>query len=203
MSERDVSFEEFLGRSWEELEVVEHENGALMFPAELRKRDKLGKVARTPVRVRVPRPIDQLEARREARVWFDELRLDIEEDKEYLDQIEQICLLSRAIREFTEPHSQFVDSKELATYDEACLKDIGEKINHLKLLQDPRDPIQSEDDFWRIVAEIKEKRQAISPLADIAGHEQHSFIMRLVWEVSKSRTEQSSQPSSESSTAEP
>ena len=63
------------GRTWEELEVLEHADGQLMFPAELRRREKSGGVKTTPVRVRVPSPDDHFKARKAAREWFEKLKL--------------------------------------------------------------------------------------------------------------------------------
>ncbi len=184
--------------SWEELNVVEHSDHGVLFPTKLRERDRSGKVKETDVLVRCPRPLDHLEARRDARAMFDELGLDPKADADYLEQAEDLCLLAKAIRDKASL-GQYADAREIAKLDDGCIRDIKERINHFKTLLDPRQSVRTDDEFWELVESIWEKRN-ILPLADIAGHEQHSFIMRLVWEARRSRTESSLPQSSETST---
>ncbi len=190
----------FAELSWEELSVIENKEHGLLFPAKLRRRNASGSVIEEDVCVRVPRPIDHLKARKAARDLLAKVPIDPEKDKDLLDQAEDLCLVAAAIRD-TKAHGQMFDVDDFAKIDEGCIRDIKERINHFKMMLDPRGPVQTEEQFWGVVAEIWEKRN-ILPLADIAGHEQHSFIMRLVWEAMKSRTTSSSPASSETSTPE-
>ena len=178
----------FGGATWEELELVRHESGRLLFPDKLRRRDESGKVVETKVRVWVPTPEDSVEARTQARVWFKSKKdLDPDRDKGLFEEMEQVCLLARAIRTFDAPHGQLMQHGELAGYDEGGLKDIQERINAYKALIDPREPITTEDAFWRMLSEVARKGD-ILPLLDIVGHEQPSCIVRMAREALRSPT---------------
>jgi hypothetical protein len=175
------------GRKWSELEVLEHDGGQLMFPAELRRRDKTGTTKVTPVRVRVPNPDDIFKARVEARKECKNRELDEKEDRDLFRQIEQLTLLSFAIRTAAAPHSQFTKLDDLVTYDEGCLRDIQEQINRRKDELDPRDSVTSEEDCWKAIVETA-RRMDTSPLADIAGRDQHALVVRMAQEACRSPT---------------
>lgn len=191
----------FAEMSWEEMEVLEHEHGGLMFPASIRSRDGTGEVKEEPVRVRMPSPAERLEARAESRNWCEKLKIDPKEDSDILRQCEDIIILAKTIRTFEAPHSQFAAPQELAAkYDESSLRDIKERIEYFRAMLDPRDVVRTEEEFWEIVADVKRKKNLL-PLADIGGGEAASFIMRLVKEACTSPTAPSSLRSSETSTA--
>lgn len=192
----------FGGASWEELEVVRHESGRLMFPDKLRRRDETGKVVEKPVRVWVPVPNDEVEAKTEARRWFkSKADLDPDRDKGLFEEMEQVCLLARAIRTFDPPHAQLLNHVEMAGFDEGGLKDIQERINAYKALIDPREPVTTDEAFWRMLGEVAAKR-SILPLLDIVGHEQPSCIVRMALEACRSPMAPSWLRSSESLTSE-
>ncbi len=184
--------------TWEEMEVAEHEDGDLLFPAELRKRDKKGGVSVEQIRIRVPRPRDHLIARREARAYLAELKIDPKLDPDLLEQAEDLWLVAFAVRQYKAPHAQLYDPPEFNKMDEGVVRALKDQIAHFKLLLDPRESVLNDERFYEVVQETWEKRN-IGPLVGIAGPEQASFIMRLVWEVWKSRNPSSSPPSSETS----
>lgn len=199
MSKGDAAFG---GASWEELELITHESGRLLFPDKVRSRDAKGKVTETKVVVWVPVPTDTVAARAEARRWFKTMpELDADRDKNLFEEMEQLCLLARAIRTFDDPHPQWKTHVELASCDEGSLKDIQERINAYKALIDPREPVTTEDAFWRMLSEVVRKRN-ILPLLDIVGHEQPSCIVRMAQEALSSPTAPSWLRSVESSTSE-
>lgn len=190
------------GSTFAELEVARHESGRLMFPDELRRVNERGELSTTKIRVWVPTPSDQIDARVQARIWFGSKKgLDPERDRDLFDEMEQICLLARAIRTTEPPHGQLCDATELAGYDEACLHDILERINAYKAALDPRPSDLDDEHFWNTVITIA-RTASLVPLAGIAGRAQRSFITRMAREASRSRTDRSSAPSSESSTPE-
>src|SRR5690606_22302403 len=137
------------------------DNGALMFPAKLSKRGTNGRVEETDVRIRVPRPIDHLEARRDARAWLIALKIDADKDPHLLEQAEDMVLLAFAIRTFEAPHGQLDVPEEIAKYDEGCLRDIKLKIQTFKDMLDPRDSITSEEQFWEVLAKVRQKRNLL------------------------------------------
>jgi hypothetical protein len=179
--------EAFGGRKWGELEVLEHDAGQLMFPAELRRRDKTGATKITPVRVRVPNADDLFKARAQARKECKARELDEKEDRDLFRQIEQLVILSFAIRTHAAPHSQFAKFDELLGYDEGCLRDIQEQINRRKEELDPRESLTTEEEVWKAIVETA-RRMDTSPLADIAGRDQHALVVRMAVEACRSPT---------------
>lgn len=169
-------------RSWAELEVLQHESGRLTVPCELRKVAADGKVTATKVRIWAPAPDDHFQARVEAKVWFKKLQLELPADKDIFDQLEQLCLLARAIRTNEPPHSQFATAQEIAAYDEGSLHDIQERVNAWKQQLDPRESVTTEEQFWKTLVQIA-KLESASPLADIVGHEHHTFVVRMALEA--------------------
>lgn len=171
--------DELGGKTWDELEVRRHDNGRLMFPGELRRRDEKGAVVVKRVRVCVPAPEDHVAARVEAIAWFSKQKgLDRERDKDLFDEMEQVCLLARAIREGDPPHAQALDHTELAAWDEASIQDIQERINIFKLLVDPREGELDDEQFWRSLLAVG-RGATIGPLVDMSGPVQLSFILRM------------------------
>jgi hypothetical protein len=181
--------EELGGRTWDELEVIEHADGQLMFPAVVRRREKTGKVVETKVRVRAPAPDDHFRARVDARKWMLELELDAKADEDLFKQLEQLCLLARAIRVFEDPHPQFAKPSELSKYDETCLQDIQEQINAFKDQLDPREPARTEEELWRVIFAVAREAH-IGPLVDIAGRDQGPCVTRMALEACRSPTGQ-------------
>ena len=179
------------GKTWEELEVLEHAAGQLMFPAKLRRRNKSGKVVETPVRVRIPSPNDHFAARAETRAWMakPDLKLDPVANQDVFDQIEQLCLLAKAIRTDEKPHPQFVEAEELAGYDEGCLKDIQEQVNAWKDRLDPRPSVTTEEEVWRKIVAVA-KAANVDPLVDTAGRDQEPLVVRMALEACRSPTGQ-------------
>lgn len=175
------------GKTWAELEVLEHEAGQLMFPALLRRRDAKGAIVETKVRVRSPSAHDKLEARTEAIAWALKAKIDRKEDKDLFDQLEQICLLAKAIRTAEAPHGQFAIPQDLARYDDGCLKDIQEQVNIFEAELDPRLSIMSEEQLWRTAVSVA-REASLRPLADIAGREHPIFVVRMALEACRSPT---------------
>lgn len=164
-------------RTWEELEVVTHEDGHLLFKDQIRRRKADGSVEGIPVRVRIVRTQEIAEARAETRQLFGRIKsLDPDRDKDVFDELEQVCILSHAIRTFETPYSQFASYDELLTgYDEGSLQDIIGRIQALRQLLDPRESQLTEDQIWATIFAVA-KRGHLFPLTDIAGFEQPSCI---------------------------
>lgn len=188
------------GATWEELEVTTHESGRLLFPDVLRRRNAQGKIVETKVKVWAPNPNDHVQARVTARAWFKaQKELDPDRDRKIFEDMEQVCLLARAIRTVEAPHGQYATHEELAGYDEASLQDVQERVNLYKSMLECRGDSLDDEGFWKLVLAIA-KRKSLLPLADIVGHAQVSFTLRMASELSRSPTAQSFAQSSESST---
>lgn len=166
----------FEGKSWDELEVVPHESGRLMFKAELRRRGPKGEIESRPVRVCAPEVKDHVRAKSLARLWFKETEgLDPDRDSEIFDEMESVCLLSLLIREPEAPYSQLMTHDELAEWSQASLKDVQERIKVFESMLDPRTGVATEQQLWDVVARVARDGNLL-PLADIVGHEQPSCI---------------------------
>ena len=195
--------DELGGKTWDELEVRRHEDGRLMFPGELRRRDEKGGVVVRKVRVCVPVPSDHVAARVDAAAWFAKQKgLERDRDKDLFDEMEQLALLARAIRVHEPPHAQLLDHTELAGWDEASIQDIQERINIFKLLVDPREGELDDEQFWRDLLAVG-RGATIAPLVDMSGPVQFSFILRMAKVALTSPEAQSWLRSSETSTPEP
>jgi|GEM_PF-3423020 len=190
MKGNDTPIPELDDRTWAELEVVEHEAGQPMFKDTIRRRKGAG-WEEIPVRVRVPRGGDHLKARKAARAWFKELDLDPKADKDLFDEVEQFCILSRAIREPEPPHAQFADAQELVDqFDEGSLSEVLDHINVYKRQLDPRDHEMSEDEIVETIIAIR-RCGHLGPLTGIAGPAQPSFLLSMAYAASTSPTVQS------------
>lgn len=165
-------------RTWEELEVVPHpEDGALLFRDRLRKRNAKGGFDEVPVRVCVVRPLKIAQARVECRKWFTELGLDEDKDKDTFRELEQFCILARAVRDEKSPHAQLYTPEELATsFDEGSCWDILGRIEAIRRMTDPRQSRMSESEVWSKTYSVA-RAGNLFPLTDIAGHEQPSCIV--------------------------
>lgn len=193
---------EFGGATFEELELVRHESGRLLFPETLRRRNEKGLIIETKIRVWVPNPNDHVEARTEARGWFASKKvLDPDRDKSLFEDMEQACLLARAIRTGEAPHGQYCTAQELATYEETTLQDIQERINVYKGMLEVRTAVIDDATFWRAVVAVA-RRKNLRPLADIVGHAQISCVVRMAQEACLSPTGLSYAQSFASSTPE-
>jgi len=173
-------------RTWEELEIVEHGDGTLLFSDKLRKRNAKGGIDEIPVRVCIVRSLKLVEARVETREWAKQLKLDPALDRDMFDQLEQLTIIARAIRTHTAPHAQYATKEELATeYDEASIWDIKGRIEAIRQMMDPRDSELTEEKIWsKAVAVVRAGH--LLPLTDIAGREQLSFIVFMVSQALKS-----------------
>jgi hypothetical protein len=191
-------------RTWDELEVLPHNDGTLLFKDRIRKRVKSGAFEDVPVRVRIVRPMQIAQARAEARQLFATIGgLDPERDADVFRELEQLCIMAHAIRHPDAPHGQFCTAEELGRdYDEGSLWDLKGRIEALRLMMDPRESNMGPDETWGRIAAIATKGNLL-PLADIAGHEQASFTVFMASQALKSPTGVAWLQSFESSTRAP
>jgi len=199
----DRPIPELGNRKWDELEIVESD-GYLLFPDEVRQRKTDGWAAKK-VRVRVPRAWDHGKARVETRAILKEKMpgFDFEKDSDLFEEIEQIAILSKALRTFEAPHSQFDTIEALAAeYDQSSLQDVLGRMHAYRLLLDPREPKLTGDAFFKKLFAVVEARHT-GPLADIVGVEQFNFILTTASLAASSPKAQSWLRSQETSTPEP
>jgi hypothetical protein len=164
-------------RTWEELEVVNHKDGHLLFKDFLRKKMPSGKFGLIEVRVRIERMLGIARARVENRAFCTALGLSEDRDRDVFAEFEQVHVLAHAIRAKEAPYPQYATAQELVEqYDEASLQDILGRIEELRVRLDPRVNLETPDDVWTMVQRVA-KAGHLAPLTDIAGHEQPSFVV--------------------------
>jgi hypothetical protein len=177
MQELSQPIAELGGRTWEELEIVEHQDGHLLFRDAIRRRSKGGAVEMVPVRVKILRTEQIAQARSRCRRWFAELGLDEDRDKDLFAELEQVCVLAVAIRDPEHPYAQRYEPEDLARqFDEASLQDVLGRIQALRQVVDVRASQLTEDEVWRKVHAVARAGHLL-PLTDIAGPEQPSCIV--------------------------
>lgn len=190
------------GRTWEELEIVDHGDGHLLFKDAIRRKTKDGSVQMEPIRVSILRVPEIARARADCRRWFAELRLDEDRDKDIFDELEQVCMLAMAVRTAEPPYAQLATAEELARdYDEVSLQDVIGRIQVLRQQLDVRESHLTEDELWQKVFAVAQ-RGHLFPLTDIAGPEQPSCIVFMAEQAMNSPRGQSWLQSVGSSTAE-
>jgi hypothetical protein len=187
------------GRTWEELEAIEHD-GRLLFKDTLKKRDARGRVVEKAVRIRVPRQLERSRARSLARKWIVELGLDEEKDAHHFDAYETICLVACAVREDAVPHEQHMLHQDLAaSCDVKTILELWDRVNFYDKLSQPRLGEVDAATFKAVVAAIARKGN-LSPLVAIAGDTQDAFVVRMAEELMSSPTFSASSRSPATST---
>lgn len=186
--------EQLIGKSWGELEVLEH-YGYLLFPESIYKRKKDGSFEEKKICLRVPRQHELRKARVDARQIALEDGLDLDRDKDLFGDIETACILSMVIRNSTTPYEQIEpDPRQLEkTYDRESLMQIWTKLDALHNIIDPAAHTITQEEMFALIAAIAKERN-IGPLAVYAADLQATFIVTMAcmlvpFLVSKSSSE--------------
>lgn len=188
---------------WSELETERGAAGHVVVLDKLREFDPRKKAfVDTPIKVRVPRPHDLLQARVDAKVSFVQWKLDADKDRDLFEETEQLCLLAKCIRD-PASEAQLCDVEELPKrFDEGTLQDLLGRIRVYRDMLDPRERITTEEDVYRKIVEVARAGHCL-PLAAIAGFEQPSFIVTMADLAANSPTVLAWLRSSATSTPEP
>lgn len=178
--------QQLLSKSWAELEVIECE-GHMLFPESLYRRNLKGTFTAEPVMVRVPRDADTRKARVEARQWALEEGMDLDRDRDLIEEMETMCVLQRCIlnpkaaedprtgKEFREPWC--MDAKELEKrYDRPSLHQLWAKLDALGQVLDPRPNTLGKEEMLAALAAIAKSR-TIAPLHVYGPGAQKDFIV--------------------------
>ena len=175
--------DQLLGKSWDDLEVLEHA-GHLLFPAEVYRRVRGGEFEPIKVRLRVPRGTDLRKARVKAREWALEEGLDLQADRDLVDDLEIMCTLARAIRNATPPHEPWVaDPRELdKDYDRRSLMQVWGKLDSLVHVLDPAPNTISGDEMVALLGAIV-RENSIVPLAVYGPESQAGFIVTMAGQL--------------------
>lgn len=189
--------EQLLDKSWGDLEVLES-SGYLLFPAEIRKRKTDGSFEAIPVRLRVPREPDLRAARVEARKAALDANLDLERDRDLIQDLEDIHILCKAMRSHEPPHEEFDPFPEHFEqfYYRASIMALLDQLENLSQLVNPRPDAIQDDEVMPLVMAIAEERN-ISPLAVYGPDAQAGFVLTMVDQLVNCMEQKSSSESSE------
>lgn len=196
--------EQLLGKDWGELEVLEYE-GRMLFPAEIHKIKKNGTFETVPVRLQVPREPDLRKARVQARQIALEDGLDLDRDKDLVEDLETICILSIAIRNYKPMDSGFCEPFEMdpkyleKNFDRASLMAVWSKLDRLTERVNPRPEKMTKEESLAMLCAIAKARN-ISPLLAFGPDAQDSYIVTMGDLLLSYMGQKSSSESSEPST---
>lgn len=171
------------GKTVEDLALIEH-GGRLLFPDKIRRVTASGGYEDVKVLVRVPRTVEIMDARRDARKFCTSRGIDPKEDADLFEQLDQMAILARAVRDPAPPHDQFQPLEFLLSnepgkgFDTESLVDVWRRLEVYRRMIDPAVTRVSEDDVVRAAYAI-DKVQNLSPLVGIAGQELDSSIITM------------------------
>jgi hypothetical protein len=175
------ALEQLLERDWAGLEVLE-KDGRLLFPDKIYRRQGDGTFRGHDVLLQVPREPDLRWARIQARRIANESDppLDPDRDRDLIDNLEALCLVSRCMRDPQVPTREFdPDPAHLeAAWDKAALTQIYEKLDRLAQVVDPRPTDLGEEEMLALVAAVAKARN-ILPLAVYGPAAQNSCIVTM------------------------
>jgi hypothetical protein len=178
------------GKTVEELAAIEH-GGRTLFPDKIQRVKPDGSLEGVDVYVRVPRPVEVMQARKEARDFFKKQGLDASVDADLFEQLDTMSTLARALRSKDKPHDQFQPLEYLLSndpgkgFDTESLLDVWTRLEVYRKMIDPRVTDVKEDDVIRAAYAV-DRTQNLSPLAGIAGHELDSFIVTMASQLVRS-----------------
>lgn len=181
------------GKTVEDLALIEH-GGRMLFPDKIRRVTAAGKFEDVRVLVRVPRTVEIMDARRDARKFCKDKGLDPQEDADLFEQLDQMAVLARALRDPNSPQDQFQPLEFLLSnepgkgFDTESLVDVWRRLEIYRKMIDPAVTRVSEDDVVRAAYAI-DKVQNLSPLVGIAGNELDSSIITMASMLSRCLTQ--------------
>lgn len=162
---------------WTDLGTREHD-GSLLWPATIQRRKADGGLEERPVMLRPLQNAQRFRARTRAREWAKRLSLDLDRDRDLVEELENYECLAYAIREVAPPHDQYViDGPALfEAHPTATLATLWARLNLLTETTDPRYGDLSAEDLWRVAASVAQRGEP-SPLAGMPGHAQSTFLV--------------------------
>jgi hypothetical protein len=162
---------------WTDLGTLEHE-GSLLWPATLQRRKADGSLAEVAVMLRPLSNAQRFRARVRAREWAARLKLDLDRDKDFVEDLENYECLAFAIRDPKPPYDQHViDGPALFdAHSTASLATLWSRLNQLTEVMDPRYGDLSAEELWRVAAAVAHRGEP-SPLAGMPGFAQATWLV--------------------------
>ncbi len=184
-AQHDHVLEQLLTKDWAHLTVLE-QAGELLFPEKIYRRSLQGAFVGEDVLLRVPREKDFREARVQAREIAISNKLDLDRDKDLIEQLETTCILWRCVlnaspgldragKPFHEPW--VMEPLELEKrYDRVTLTQLWAKLDALVKVIDPRIEQIGKEEVLAMLSAIA-KARSISPLHVYGPAAQNTFIV--------------------------
>lgn len=184
----DHVLEQLLGKDWSQLQVLELD-GDMVFPEKLYRRKATGGFEGVPILIRIPREPDLRKARVDSRVWAMGDGLDLDRDRDLVEQMETLCILSAVIlngspakdprtdkvfHEPWEPDPKILEKR----YERSSLTQLWAKIESLAQVLDPRPNALSPEETLVVIAAIA-KARSISPLHVYGPGAQNSLVVSM------------------------
>lgn len=210
--ERDPAvWKQLAEKTWEELGVAE-QCDRVLFPEEILRRQRDGKLRGEPIMLRVPREPELRRARVAARQWAAEEKLDPKLDADLFDNLETFCILTLAIRNRQPDYEQWIVAGEKndlvaaaklleKNYDRGSIKQLWSKLEAYSNAVDPRPESFTEDQLLAVIAAIA-KRRDISPLLAFGGQSQNDLLVAMASRLQSFLDPKFSSEPSDSSTAD-
>ena len=194
--------------AFSELGVFE-KDGRLYLPTSIKERTASGGAGvAAEVLLTSATPDQRYTARSKAREWAAKMKLDLDRDVKYVDEMENYWLLAYAIRD-RQTRSQLEESAQalLKRFNDFSLKETWHRYNHWCELIDPRYGVLSNEQLWQVIAEIA-SGGTLLPLVAMPGFEQSTCIVFMARAAARSPSAPSwlssaTRSSSEPSTATP
>lgn len=184
--------------NWNAIGVVEGD-GVLHMPTTLKRREKDGGLREEKVFVRHISNAQRVKARVRSREWALSLGLDLERDRDLIDDLENYEILAFAIRD-AQWVQHFQRGEDLyKAYDAPSLQHLWAEYDAWVRMQHPGFGTWDGAAMWEVVAKVK-ATGSIAPLAVMPGFEQASCALFMAMEAYHSPNAPWCKPSSATST---
>lgn len=189
---------ELVLENWDEIGVVEGD-GVLHLPATLKKRAKNGGIVEEQIYLRNITNAQRMKARTRSRQWANELGLDLDRDRDLVDDLENYEILAYAVRD-GEWVMHYQDGAALfKAYEAPSLQHLWATYDAWVRMQHPGFGTWDGAAIWQVIAKVR-AQQSIAPLAVMPGFEQASCVLFMAREAALSPNAPWSRPSPATST---
>lgn len=169
--------------NWNALGVQAHDN-ILHLPASIRRRDATGGISEQPIMLRNVTNHQRIKARVKSRELAVQLKLDVDRDKDLVDQLENYAILAFAVRDPKPPFDQHVPDAEelLRRYDNQSLFELWGRYDAWVEMLDPRFGSMDAEQLWRVIGQVAKDGNP-APLLSMPGTEQFTCITLMAREA--------------------
>jgi len=169
---------------FERLGVLE-EDDCLYLPTEVRRRGKDGQNKIDRVLLTEPTNRQRFQARIDARAYAQDRELHEEKDRDYFEQIENVALLTYALRDY-QTKGQLEPNVEalLDRFPDSTLTELWVQLNKWIEMLDPRYGRLSKEELWTAIAGLA--RGNLDPLARMPTYAQSTCFALMAREACSS-----------------